>query len=72
MCRLIARCTAIYIVGEARNCESSLICRAKNPSEEPAEKKFKRDSLFIDRRGKLTHFNHKKVSRKRGSIVFKA
>lgn len=64
-CRLSVKCPANYVINEQRHCEcGGFRWRAKGPSVQSTEK-WKRDSLFIDKRGKLRNFDHKKVSRKR-------
>ncbi|WVY97481.1 hypothetical protein V8G54_029632 [Vigna mungo] len=42
-----------------------------NDSSSVALEKFKRDSVYIDRNGKLRNFNHKKVSRKKCNKLLK-
>ncbi|GKB22856.1 pentatricopeptide repeat-containing protein, partial [Tanacetum coccineum] len=52
-------CLLIY----PRSCDCNYRWTAKSSDAQRSEK-FKRDSLYIDKQGKLTSFNHKKVSRK--------
>ncbi|KAF9587603.1 hypothetical protein IFM89_004435 [Coptis chinensis] len=48
--------------------KTSLSCRAKQSSNDTIEKS-NRDSLYLDKRGKLRSFNHKKLSRKKGGSL---
>ncbi|KAK2999357.1 hypothetical protein RJ639_023991 [Escallonia herrerae] len=66
--RLVANCTGTYGLIEPTSCISDIRQRASNSNSELI-KKYKRDSLFIDKRGKLRSFNHKKVSRKKGGSL---
>lgn len=66
---LSVKIPAICILVERRSCNTEFKCRAKGASDEPVEK-WKRDSLFIDKRGRFRNFNHKKVSRKKGNTMF--
>ncbi|KAF5784708.1 putative Zinc finger, MIZ-type, Zinc finger, RING/FYVE/PHD-type [Helianthus annuus] len=43
--------------------------KAPGSSDAHPKEKFKRDSLYINDQGKFKHFNHKKVSRKRGGSL---
>ncbi|GJW60651.1 pentatricopeptide repeat-containing protein [Tanacetum coccineum] len=58
-------CLLIY----PRSCDCNYRWTAKSSSDAQRSQKFKRDSLYIDKQGKLTSFNHKKVSRKRGGSL---
>ncbi|GMP71417.1 hypothetical protein CsSME_00029831 [Camellia sinensis var. sinensis] len=66
--KLIVKCALNYIFLEPRSCKHDFIERTKKSNDEYNEKR-KRDSLFIDKRGKLRRFNHKKVSRERGGSL---
>ncbi|KVH92022.1 Pentatricopeptide repeat-containing protein, partial [Cynara cardunculus var. scolymus] len=61
---LAVNCFLIY----PRSCKCNYRWTARNSGPEPKEK-LKRDSLYIDKQGKLRSFNHKKVSRKRGGSL---
>ncbi|KAE9618488.1 hypothetical protein Lal_00047216 [Lupinus albus] len=67
-CRLNSLCTLNHSFIEPRACMNEFEWKANDPSG-VSLKKFKRDSVYIDKNGKLRDFNHKKVSRKRcGSL----
>lgn len=66
MHRLSIKYPANYIITELKHCECGFNLKAKGASSVEPTEKWKRDGLFIDKRGKLRHFNHKKVSRKKG------
>lgn len=65
---LSLRCIGNYIINEHIQCVYGFKWRAKGANVESTEK-WKRDSLFIDKRGKLRNFNHKRVSRKKGGSL---
>ncbi|KAE9449872.1 hypothetical protein C3L33_18230, partial [Rhododendron williamsianum] len=65
---LISQSALNYVLVRPRSCKTDFICRANKSDEEPMQK-FKRDSLYIDKHGKFQHFNHKKVSRKKGGSL---
>ncbi|KAF7129640.1 hypothetical protein RHSIM_Rhsim10G0148300 [Rhododendron simsii] len=65
---LISQSALNYVLVRPRSCKTDFICRANKSDEEPIQK-FKRDSLYIDKHGKFRHFNHKKVSRKKGGSL---
>ncbi|GKB11476.1 hypothetical protein Tco_0845399, partial [Tanacetum coccineum] len=62
--KLAVNCFLIY----PRSCDCNYRWTTKSSDAQRSEK-FKRDSLYIDKQGKLTSFNHKKVSRKRDLIL---
>ncbi|KAL1537570.1 hypothetical protein AAHA92_30066 [Salvia divinorum] len=66
--RLSVKYYSNYIISEQRHCECGLNLRPKCANTEPTEK-WKKDSLYINKGGKLRHFNHKKVSRKKGGSL---
>lgn len=66
-CRLIVECTLNYIFVEPRSCKGDFRWRAESSNSGVVEKS-KRDSLFIDKRGKFTSFNFKRLSRKKGNL----
>ncbi|KAJ8567783.1 hypothetical protein K7X08_019991 [Anisodus acutangulus] len=66
--RLVSKCPLNYILFEPRISRGGFRWKA-NASYDVPVKKWKQDSIFIDRRGRFQHFDHKKVSRKRcGSL----
>ncbi|GFS44865.1 tetratricopeptide repeat (TPR)-like superfamily protein [Actinidia rufa] len=65
---LIGKCALSFIFVKPRSCKSDFIWKAQKSNDDPVEK-FKRDSHFIDKRGQLRSFNHKKVSRKKGGSL---
>ncbi|XP_019242241.1 PREDICTED: pentatricopeptide repeat-containing protein At2g35130-like, partial [Nicotiana attenuata] len=65
---LVSRCPLNHILFEPRISKGGFRWKAKDSNNVPIEK-WKQDSIFIDRRGRFRHFDHKKVSRKRcGSL----
>ncbi|KAG4918662.1 hypothetical protein JHK85_056943 [Glycine max] len=61
-------CTLSHTLIEPRACMNDSEWKA-NDSNSVALEKFKRDSVYIDKNGRLRNFNHKKVSRKKcGSL----
>lgn len=62
--RLFFKWPINYFFNEPTSYKSEIRWFAKASSQEPVEK-WKEDALFIDKRGKLRSFNHKKVSRKK-------
>lgn len=66
MCRLNSIYTVKHTFIEARACMNESEWKANNDSSSTgvALKKFKRDSVYTDKNGKLRNFNHKKLSRK--------
>lgn len=64
ICRLNSLCTVNHTFIEPRYCMNESEWKANDASRVALEK-FKRDSVYIDKTGKLRNFNHKKLSRKR-------
>ncbi|GAB4829512.1 hypothetical protein Ancab_019185 [Ancistrocladus abbreviatus] len=65
---LLAKCTLHRVFLESTSCKSCIGRKLHNSNGRVAEKS-KRDSLYIDKRGKLRSFSHKKLSRKRGGSL---
>jgi hypothetical protein len=70
ICRLNSGlCTLNHTFIEPRCCINESEWKS-NDSSSVALKKFKKDSVYIDKNGKLRNFNHKKLSRKTCNLCY--
>lgn len=69
VCRLIAGNRLNHTCVEQVICKAGQRCMAKVSTDGVSIEKWKRDGVYIDKRGKLRTFNHKKLSRKRCNLL---